>query len=48
MISHDVSAAVKYANKILHIGKKVFFGSKEEYVNSEIGKVFLNDGGKND
>ncbi len=48
MISHDVSAAVRYANKILHIGKKVFFGSKEEYVESEVGKVFLHDGGKND
>ena len=47
MISHDVSAAVRYANKILHIGKQIFFGSKEEYVGSEIGKVFLNDGGKN-
>ena len=47
MISHDVSAAVRYANKILHIGKQIFFGSKEEYVCSDIGKVFLNDGGKN-
>ena len=32
MISHDISAAVKYASHILHIGSKVFFGTKDEYV----------------
>ena len=31
MISHDIGEALKDANKILHIGKKIFFGSKEEY-----------------
>ena len=31
MISHDVGEALKDANKILHIGKNIFFGSKEEY-----------------
>ena len=41
MISHDISLAVKYANKILHIGKKIFFGKKENYINSEIGINFL-------
>ena len=41
MISHDISLAVKYANKILHIGKKIFFGKKEDYINSEIGINFL-------
>ncbi|MCR5150785.1 MAG: ABC transporter ATP-binding protein [Clostridiales bacterium] len=31
MISHDIDAALKYANKILHIGKTVFFGPANEY-----------------
>ncbi len=43
MISHDVHNAVKYANKILHIGKQVFFGITEEYVQSSIGMRFLGE-----
>lgn len=31
MISHDISAARKYADHILNLGKEVFFGTKEEY-----------------
>lgn len=31
MISHDVEAAMKYATNVLHIGKEIFFGTKEEY-----------------
>lgn len=41
MISHDVEAAVKYASHILHISQKVFFGTKEEYLNSSAGQLFL-------
>ena len=41
MISHDIGAAVKYASKILHIGKEIFFGSKEEYLESDEGRFFL-------
>ncbi len=40
MVTHDVNTALKYANKILHIGKSIFFGLTEEYVNSETGKHF--------
>jgi zinc transport system ATP-binding protein len=40
MISHDIVAAVRYATHILHIGSKVFFGTKEEYLMSDAGKVF--------
>lgn len=40
MISHDLEAALKYATHILHIGKRIFFGTKEEYVSSEIGRNF--------
>ncbi len=41
MISHDISAAVRYADHILHIGDTIFFGSKEEYLQSEEGRFFL-------
>ena len=45
MISHDIAAAVKYASHILHIGKKVFFGTKEEYRESDLGRYFLSQKG---
>jgi zinc transport system ATP-binding protein len=41
MISHDIAAAAKYASHILHIGGSVFFGTKEEYLKSEIGRFYL-------
>lgn len=41
MISHDVQATLQYATKILHIGRKCFFGTKDEYLESEIGKRFV-------
>ena len=41
MISHDVQAAVRYANKILHIGKTTFFGSVQDYLSTERGKAYL-------
>lgn len=45
MISHDISA-VKYASHILYVGKDIFFGTKEEYLHSDIAKRFaINEGG---
>ena len=41
MISHDIGAAVRYASHILHIGDTVFFGTRDEYLASDAGKVFL-------
>lgn len=41
MISHDVTAAVKYASHILHVNRHPFYGTKNEYLNSDIGKRFL-------
>lgn len=32
MISHDVEAALKYATHVLHIGKDIFFGTKQEFL----------------
>ena len=49
MISHDIAAAVCYADHILHIGKRIFFGTKEDYRNSDFGRLFLlQEGGEND
>ncbi len=40
-VSHDIPAAVRYSEKILHLGKSVrFFGTSEEYIKSEIGIHF--------
>ena len=40
MISHDINAAIKYATHILHIGDDIFFGSRDEYIISDAGKMF--------
>ena len=40
MVSHDINAALQYASHILHIGPKIFFGTKEAYLASDIGKRF--------
>ena len=40
MISHDLSAALRYASHILHIGEAVFFGTKADYLRSPQGKLF--------
>ncbi len=40
MISHDIEAAVQYADKILHIGEQVFFGTKAEYLKSSQANAF--------
>lgn len=45
MISHDMEAACTYASHILHIGKTVFFGTKQEYVASDICNSFSRKGG---
>ncbi len=41
MISHDIAAAVLYASHILHIGDSVFFGTRDEYLESDAGKFFI-------
>ena len=46
MISHDVKAAMRYATHILHVGQTVFFGTKEEFEDSRIGRLFLLEGGE--
>lgn len=39
MISHDIEAAVRYATHILHIGERIFFGTRDEYISGERGFV---------
>ena len=41
MISHDINAAVGYSDHILHIGDKVFFGTREEFQKSKTGRFFM-------
>lgn len=42
MVSHDINAAIKYASHILHIGsKQLFFGTKQDYIVSNVGKSFI-------
>lgn len=41
MVSHDISAALKYATHILHIGNEYsFFGTTKAYLKSDIGMAF--------
>lgn len=47
MVSHDMEAAVRYASKILHVSQEpLYFGTKEGYLVSEIGKRFLQEKGE--
>ena len=32
MISHDITATLTYASHILHLGRRVFFGTKADYL----------------
>jgi len=41
MISHDLGAAVRYATHVLHIGAKVYFGTREDYLQSDAGMSFF-------
>ena len=44
MVSHDIATALTYADRILHIGHEVFFGSREEYLDSSLGRAFATGG----
>ncbi|MBR1634470.1 MAG: metal ABC transporter ATP-binding protein [Lachnospiraceae bacterium] len=43
MISHDISAAIRYASHVLHIGTNIFYGARDEYVKSDVGSFFLRE-----
>ena len=44
MISHDISVAMQEASHILHIGEKIFFGRREDYLKTK--GAFGREGGK--
>ena len=44
MISHDVSVAMQQASHILHIGEKIFFGRREDYLKTN--GAFKSEGGE--
>ena len=48
MISHDIQAAIRYADKILHTGGNVFFGSTEEYIKSSQADTLVKGGARDD
>lgn len=42
MVSHDIESALQYASHILHLQESArFWGTTEEYRNSEVGRKFL-------
>lgn len=45
MISHDMKAAMTYASHILYIGKSIFYGTREEYMEIAGNKKLIADGG---
>ena len=46
MVSHDMNAAVEYASHILHVAYRPrFFGTKEDYLKSDICRFFTGEGG---
>lgn len=41
MVSHDMDATLKYASHIMYLSQdKVFYGSKKEYLESEVGMKY--------
>lgn len=44
MISHDVNIAVDHASHVLSIGNRIFYGTREDYLHSEISEL-LSKGG---
>ncbi len=50
MVSHDISASLEHATHVLHLGKECFFGTKADYLDSDVGKLILmqSEGDEND
>lgn len=41
MVSHDILGTISYATHVLHLaGKPLFFGSSQDYLQSQIGRSF--------
>lgn len=37
MISHDMEASIKYSSHVLYVGESAFFGTKQEFLDSDFG-----------
>ncbi|MCR5747029.1 MAG: metal ABC transporter ATP-binding protein [Lachnospiraceae bacterium] len=48
MISHDIISSIEYADHVLHLGSGVFYGTTEEYKDSEPGQIYLSQKGGDD
>ena len=48
MVTHDVHPALNSASTILHLGKAFFFGAKDDYFSSNVGKRYLEESGHHD
>ena len=40
MITHDIESALKYSSHIMHIGKNIFYRTKQDYINNKKIKEF--------
>ena len=46
MVSHDLAAAVRDGSHILHVGRDVFFGTRDAYLQSEFAeRLWTKEGG---
>jgi zinc transport system ATP-binding protein len=41
MISHDILSSINYASHVLFVGKNTFFGTRKDFLSSDIGKKFI-------
>ncbi len=45
MVSHDIPATLAYASHVLHIGENCFFGTKSDYLGTDMGKLTIKANG---
>lgn len=45
MVTHDMEGALNNADHILHLGDQVFFGTVQDYLETEAGKGFASNAG---
>ena len=43
MVTHDIHPAINSASHILHLGGENFFGTRDDYFSSEIGRDYLKE-----
>ena len=49
MVSHDLAAALRYSTHILQLSDKMlFYGTTDEYKESDVGRRFIGKAGEGD